>query len=117
MVNKTVRFGYIDRNLRRIQRINQKNIPKVKNKDFKRQNIDDSENFTNTENCVICYNDFGEDSFITDLPKCHHIYHYKCISEWFKINSKCPMCKEDYLHEFDGVGGEAGNNQEQENLA
>ena len=78
--------------------------------------IDDSENFVNTNNCVICYNDFGDDSFLTDLPKCHHIYHYKCISEWFKVNSKCPMCKEDYLNEFDGIAGQNPNNNNNENL-
>ena len=98
--NWKVRFGYIDRNLRRIQGINQGNIPKQRWRDLDRGDVEDSENFMNTRTCVICHEVMNEESFVTDLPVCNHLYHHKCISEWFKVNSKCPICKHDYLDEF-----------------
>ena len=31
------------------------------------------------------------------LPKCGHFFHKDCIDQWFLINSKCPMCRTNYL--------------------
>ena len=87
----------------------QEKIPKVKKKDLKREITSDRDNYMNDFTCIICYNEIGEESFVTDLPDCHHTYHHKCISEWFKINSKCPLCKKDYINRFD-------NNQPPVNL-
>lgn len=75
-------------------------IPKEKLKNIKR-NVEDEDNYQNDNTCVICYNEINEESFVTDLPACHHKYHHSCISEWFKINSKCPLCKKDYKGQFD----------------
>lgn len=68
----------------------------------------------NNKECIICYEEIGDESFITDLPECHHMYHYKCISEWFKVDSKCPLCKKDYYGKFDGVV--APNNEDAQPL-
>lgn len=57
----------------------------------------------NERACIICCNDIGDNSFITDLPDCRHMYHYNCISEWFKVNSTCPICKTNYLNRFNDI--------------
>ncbi|KAF7457768.1 zinc-finger domain-containing protein [Cryptosporidium felis] len=41
--------------------------------------------------CVICLNNIYEEDLIRTLP-CKHIYHFKCIDEWVKIRSNCPLC-------------------------
>lgn len=84
--------------------INQNEIPKEKLKNIQRK-VEDEENYQNDNTCVICYNEINEESFVTDLPACHHKYHYTCISEWFKINSKCPLCKKDYIGQFNIQAG------------
>ena len=46
--------------------------------------------FENNE-CIICL----EKMIIGDKIKilgCGHIYHYKCIDEWFKRKKECPLC-------------------------
>ena len=78
-------------------------------KDLRRDLPKDEENYLNDNNCIICYNEINDESFITDLPECHHMYHHACISEWFQIYTKCPLCKQDYYGKFEGVG----NNQEE----
>ena len=69
-------------------------------KDLQRDLPKDKENFLNDYNCIICHNDFNNNSLVTDLPECHHLYHYACISEWFQMNTKCPLCKQDYYGKF-----------------
>ena len=93
----------MDRNLRRVQRVKQEAIPKEKFKDIIREKVGEEDNYLNTKDCIICYNQINEESFVTDLPDCHHLYHHRCISEWFKINSKCPLCKKDYLDKFNNL--------------
>jgi hypothetical protein len=100
----------LNNNLQRRRYINQNKIPKKKLKEVQRNDIEDEENYMNDKNCIICYEEINDESFITDLPECHHMYHYKCISEWFKRESKCPLCKIDYYGRFDDVP----NNQEED---
>jgi predicted Zn-ribbon and HTH transcriptional regulator len=99
-----------DGQIRRV--INQQQIPKKKMKDLPRQENEDEENYLNDNNCIICYNEINEESFVTDLPVCHHKYHHECISKWFEVNSKCPLCKTDYIGQFDNMG----NNRQEEDI-
>lgn len=41
--------------------------------------------------CVICLNNIYDEDLVRKLP-CKHIYHFKCIDEWVKIKSNCPLC-------------------------
>lgn len=41
--------------------------------------------------CVICLNHIRQEDLVRTLP-CRHIYHFKCIDEWVKIKSNCPLC-------------------------
>lgn len=82
--------------------INIRAIPSVRRKFLQRPVTTDTDNYLNNFKCAICQNEIGEESFVTDLPHCHHLYHFECLSDWFAINSTCPICKRDYLPEFRG---------------
>lgn len=45
------------------------------------------------DNCCICYAPINDESFMTELPVCHHVYHHSCVMEWLKKNPKCPICR------------------------
>lgn len=50
-----------------------------------------------SEVCVICLEDFGEETLVKVLP-CHHIFHVECIDKWFYSLSEnkdpfCPVCR------------------------
>ena len=44
-------------------------------------------------NCSICLNDFKIDEKISELPKCHHIFHMECIGKWIGKHGYCPYCR------------------------
>ena len=46
-------------------------------------------------NCSICLEDFEEESKISEIKECKHIFHKDCIVEWGKYNEtvKCPVCR------------------------
>ena len=46
------------------------------------------------DTCVICF-DFYEKNKRNRcfLLKCGHIFHERCLTEWVKVESKCPLCQ------------------------
>ena len=46
--------------------------------------------FDNNE-CIICLENMIINDHINML-ECGHIYHNKCISEWFTVKKECPIC-------------------------
>lgn len=42
--------------------------------------------------CVICMKDYESRDKILTTP-CSHDYHIDCISDWFRKNNSCPICK------------------------
>jgi len=45
------------------------------------------------DHCVCCLETLDEaKGNLTRLP-CGHLFHYKCLLPWMKINMKCPTCK------------------------
>ncbi|XP_052177401.1 E3 ubiquitin-protein ligase At4g11680-like [Diospyros lotus] len=50
----------------------------------------------NNENpeCCICLCKFKEKEEIRQLPCCH-IFHLKCVDQWLRIISSCPLCKQE----------------------
>lgn len=46
--------------------------------------------------CIICFEDFFSDSIVRNL-QCLHVFHAKCIDEWYLNNNKCPLCKRDFF--------------------
>lgn len=45
--------------------------------------------------CAICLDPFTEKDLVRKLP-CHpnHIFHSKCILDWFAVQQRCPLCTE-----------------------
>lgn len=46
--------------------------------------------------CTICMDEFVMNDYVRKLA-CDHLFHAKCIEEWFANNSCCCLCKRDYL--------------------
>jgi hypothetical protein len=42
--------------------------------------------------CAICQENV---SCATRIRRCGHCFHRECISEWFTMNSRCPVCRHD----------------------
>ena len=42
-------------------------------------------------NCVVCMCQFEKNDKIITIPCCH-LYHSKCILDWFKTRNTCPIC-------------------------
>eukprot|EP00347_Sterkiella_histriomuscorum_P011062 403373898 len=53
----------------------------------------DNTAFKNDE-CAICLGKFDDDSEVTPLPcDIRHYFHTDCITDWFRQNNVCPLCK------------------------
>ena len=50
--------------------------------------VDDVEDTT----CSICQEPVTEG---TQINACRHTFHTSCISEWFSLSPRCPMCRAD----------------------
>ncbi|MCD7456049.1 hypothetical protein HAX54_030523 [Datura stramonium] len=44
--------------------------------------------------CCICLTKYKDKEEIRQLP-CSHIFHLKCVDQWLKIISCCPLCKQE----------------------
>lgn len=42
--------------------------------------------------CAICQE---EVTTATRIRHCQHCFHSNCISEWFSMNTRCPVCRHD----------------------
>ncbi|KRX08774.1 hypothetical protein PPERSA_08085 [Pseudocohnilembus persalinus] len=51
--------------------------------------------------CSICLEIFEKDNKIIQLP-CHykHIFHQKCIKNWWKTLQACPICRSQFKGEY-----------------
>lgn len=44
--------------------------------------------------CSICQTDYEQDSSVSYLRTCHHLFHTECIRKWLgEYNHKCPVCR------------------------
>ena len=46
-----------------------------------------------TSNCAICQDSISYDG--VKIRHCGHDFHRSCISNWFQINVRCPVCRRD----------------------
>lgn len=44
------------------------------------------------ETCTICLQDFDSGQKIKET-ECHHLFHWKCLKQWYKVSTSCPVCK------------------------
>ncbi|CAI2364371.1 unnamed protein product [Moneuplotes crassus] len=54
-------------------------------------------NIYDIHECTICLSDFKQESSISVIKGCKHIFHEKCLAEYFGVNRnavdpKCPLC-------------------------
>jgi len=45
--------------------------------------------------CPISRDEFNDDSLITMIRGCNHIFNRESLRHWFSSNSTCPMCRND----------------------
>lgn len=50
------------------------------------------------QQCVICMDNIQENQECISLT-CNHVFHTSCITQWFRINSTCPLCRSNEGHE------------------
>ncbi|XP_038689566.1 E3 ubiquitin-protein ligase At4g11680-like isoform X2 [Tripterygium wilfordii] len=51
-------------------------------------------NSTDDPECCICLAKYRAKEEVRQLP-CSHIFHLKCVDQWLKIISCCPLCKQE----------------------
>lgn len=44
--------------------------------------------------CCICLTKYKEKEEVRQLP-CSHLFHLKCVDQWLRIISCCPLCKQE----------------------
>ncbi|CAN8326028.1 unnamed protein product [Cochlearia groenlandica] len=54
----------------------------------------DSAYVANEPECCICLAKYKEKEEVRKLP-CSHRFHLKCVDQWLRIISSCPLCKQD----------------------
>jgi len=69
-----------------------KTIKVNKNIDLKKK----SNNIYNMDYCVICLGNFKKGDKLRKLS-CFHIFHIKCINDWFKKKKSCPIDNKENL--------------------
>ena len=65
-------------------------------------NIGSSDN-----NCAIC-----QDSITTAgarLRHCNHVFHRACLSNWFMVSVRCPVCRHDIRETQAGPAGQTSS--------
>ena len=48
-------------------------------------------NLNECQECVICLEDMKNNDEII-LTECFHMYHKKCLIDWFERSEVCPIC-------------------------
>ncbi|KAL5568664.1 hypothetical protein UlMin_025239 [Ulmus minor] len=43
--------------------------------------------------CSICLGDYKDNDMLLLLPDCSHLFHVKCVNQWFQLHLTCPMCR------------------------
>ena len=72
--------------------------------------------------CHICLDHFciGEDVSWSNVSKCEHCFHSKCITEWLLKNEACPCCRKNMIDLTNvrdiGTMGDAEVRQEEEDV-
>ena len=60
--------------------------------------------------CIICLLEINEGMNSISLP-CDHIFHDKCIIQWFRMHNTCPLCRFEVSNkQFENKNGINQNN-------
>ncbi|CAI0437728.1 unnamed protein product [Linum tenue] len=55
---------------------------------------EDSNSAPASEECCICLAKYKDKEEVRQLP-CLHMFHLKCVDQWLRIISCCPLCKQE----------------------
>ncbi|XP_004306676.1 PREDICTED: putative RING-H2 finger protein ATL21A [Fragaria vesca subsp. vesca] len=47
----------------------------------------------NDTTCAICLSEYLIKDTVRCIPECKHCFHAECVDEWLKLNSTCPVCR------------------------
>jgi hypothetical protein len=56
--------------------------------------------------CSICQEAL---TYATRIRACGHCFHHACISQWFTMNPRCPMCRHDVREDLRAASGVPSN--------
>jgi hypothetical protein len=70
------------------------NIHDINNHNISNDNLEQT-NTNNNDICSICQYNFTNGDEVREIMYCHHSFHNQCISTWFRLNTKCPICRHD----------------------
>lgn len=97
-INFLITFFYISELIYLIRKLNK--IGKLKLSDLDINDIINSKKILEFkkdfffEKCFICFETFNSDKSIIELDcKEKHVFHKKCIKDWYKFKCICPICK------------------------
>ncbi|XP_071688382.1 uncharacterized protein [Rutidosis leptorrhynchoides] len=65
---------------------------------YKKSDYDESE-------CAVCLGDVENGDNVRLLPNCKHLFHVKCIDEWFVGHTSCPVCRVPVVSPDDEIRG------------
>lgn len=43
--------------------------------------------------CSICLSSYSIEEIVCRLPGCNHIFHIRCLENWFQTDDSCPLCR------------------------
>ncbi|XP_077214563.1 E3 ubiquitin-protein ligase At4g11680-like [Tasmannia lanceolata] len=71
-------------------------LPKWRFKEVDKRNGDERNSDIANENseCCICLAKYKDKEEVRQLP-CSHLFHQRCVDQWLRIISCCPLCKQE----------------------
>ena len=67
--------------------------------------------------CPISLEEFNDNDMVTVIRPCGHIFHTDPLMNWFRSNSRCPICRFDIREYASNASTEIFNNDSQNNIA
>lgn len=64
-----------------------------------------------SEHCPISYIEFENDTIVSRIKHCQHIFDSNSLTEWLTRHNTCPVCRYD-IKEYDRTNNETINNEE-----
>ena len=60
------------------------------------------------DSCVICFDEFKENTMLREIPDCSHIFHGSCLQTWWEQQPRgndiaCPLCNCTVVGEYPSV--------------
>ena len=61
--------------------------------------------------CPISMEDFNDNDIVLVIRHCGHIFNNENLTNWFRTNCKCPVCRYDIREYSSGTSREIFNSQ------